>query len=58
MSELKYQLMLNKDMSWVPCYIKSEADKFIADLEESHKKEVAQVCAVAIRMMHRLDVLG
>jgi hypothetical protein len=43
MSELKYQLMLNKDMSWVPCYLKSEADKFIADLEESHKKEVGQL---------------
>ena len=43
MSELKYQLMLNKDMSWVPCYLKSEADKFIADLEESHKKEVEQL---------------
>ena len=43
MIELKYQLMLNKDMSWVPCYLKSEADKFIADLEESHKKEVEQL---------------
>ena len=43
MSELKYQLMLNKDMSWVPCYLKSEADKFIADLEESHKMEVEQL---------------
>ena len=43
MSELNYQLMLNKDMSWVPCYIKSEADKFIADLEESHKMEVEQL---------------
>ena len=43
MSELKYQLMLNKDMSWVPCYLKSEVDKFIADLEESHKMEVEQL---------------
>ena len=43
MSELKYQLMLNKDMSWVPCYLKSEADKFIADLEESYKMEVEQL---------------
>lgn len=33
MSELKYQLMLNKDMSWVPCYLKSEADKVIAELK-------------------------
>ena len=43
MSELKYQLMLNKDMSWVPCYLKFEADKVIADLEESHKMEVGQL---------------
>ena len=43
MSELKYQLMLNKDMSWVPCYLKSEADKFIADLEKSNKMEVEQL---------------
>ena len=25
------------------CYLKSEADKFISDLEESHKKEVGQL---------------
>ena len=31
MNELKHQLMLNKDRSWVPCYLKSEADKVIAD---------------------------
>lgn len=43
MSELKHQLMLNKEMSWVPCYLKSEADKYIADLEESHKMEVEQL---------------
>lgn len=71
MSELKYQLMLNKERSWVPCYLKSEADKaiaekdkeiarlddlahahniellrkenLIAELEESHKKEVEQL---------------
>ena len=34
MSELKYQLMLNKDMSWVPCYLKSEADNVIAEYQE------------------------
>ena len=43
MNKLEHQLMLNKDMSWVPCYLKSEADKVIADLEESHKKEVEQL---------------
>ena len=36
MSELKHQLMLNKDRSWVPCYLKSEADNVIAEL----KKEI------------------
>ena len=43
MSELKYQLMLNKDMSWVPCYLKSEVDKQIKELEENHKNEVEQL---------------
>lgn len=43
MSELKHQLMLNKNMSWVPCYLKSEVDKVIAELEEKHKKEVEQL---------------
>lgn len=39
MSELKYKLMLNKDMSLVPCYLKSEADKYIGEL----KKEIAEL---------------
>ena len=43
MAELKYQLMLNKDMSWVPCYLKSDVDKQIKELEENHKKEVEQL---------------
>lgn len=43
MNEPKHQLMLNKDMSWVPCYLKSEADKVIAELDESHKMEVGQL---------------
>ena len=43
MSELKYQLMLNKDMSWVPCYLKSDVDKQINELDENHKKEVEQL---------------
>lgn len=34
MSELKHQLMLNKDMSWVPCYLKSKADKVIEELKD------------------------
>lgn len=43
MSELKHQLMMNKEHSWVFAYLKSEADKVIADLEESHKMEVGQL---------------
>lgn len=56
MSKLKHQLMLNKDRSWVPCYLKSEADKVIAELKdklrhypmmiallESDKKEIAEL---------------
>ena len=52
-------------------YPKSEADAFIAEQEMAEacaaisagdkdhaKQELAQVCAVAIRMMHRLDVNG
>ena len=34
MSELKHQLMLNKDMSWVPCYLKSDVDKLLLDEAE------------------------
>ena len=32
MTELKPHLMLNREMSWIPCYLKSEADKLIAEL--------------------------
>lgn len=55
MSELKYQLMLNKDMSWVPCYLKSEADKFVADLEESHKKEVGQLLIEIAELKNKIN---
>ena len=57
MSELKYQLMLNKDMSWVPCYLKSEADKVIADLEESHKKEVGQLLIEIVRLKKEIEFM-
>ena len=65
MSELKYQLMLNKDMSWVPCYIKSEADKVIAELKAENErlkatpeqimKEVFDKCLIYPKEMVRLD---
>ena len=50
MSELKHQLMLNKHRSWVPCYLKSEADKVIAELEESHMKEVEQFLIEIVKL--------
>lgn len=37
MSELKHQLMMNKEHSWVFAYLKSEADKVIAELEKKLK---------------------
>lgn len=37
MSELKHKLMLNKERSWVPCYLKSEADQVIKDLESENR---------------------
>ena len=42
-TKLKHELMLNKDMSWVPCYLKSDVDKQIEELKENHKKEVEQL---------------
>ena len=42
MSELKHQLMLNKDRSWVPCYPKSEVDEAIAELEEENESLLQQ----------------
>lgn len=42
-TKLKYELMLNKERSWVPCYLKSDVDKQIKKLEESHKMEVEQL---------------
>lgn len=43
MSELKHQLMLNKEMSWVPCYLKPEVDEVIAEKD----KEIAELKAAA-----------
>ena len=37
MAELKPHLMLNREMSWIPCYLKSEVDKVIAKLNEQVK---------------------
>ena len=44
MSELKHKLMLSKDMSWVPCYLKSEADKVIAHNKYKRCLAMAKLC--------------
>jgi hypothetical protein len=43
MSELKAYWIPTRSGNSCHCYIKSEADKVIADLDESHKKEVGQL---------------
>ena len=43
MSELKAEQWLDYSGEPMPCYPKAEADKVIADLEESHKMEVEQL---------------
>lgn len=37
MAELKTHLMLNREMSWIPCYLKSEADEELAKLNRQVK---------------------
>lgn len=49
-TKLKHELMLNKERFWVPCYLKSEADKVIEDLEESHKMEVEQLLMEIVKL--------
>ena len=43
MSELNTYYIPTRSGNSCLCYLKSEADKVIADLEESHKKEVEQL---------------
>ena len=43
MSELKVYHCNEWHNEYTEFYLKSEADKFITDLEESHKKEVEQL---------------
>lgn len=51
--ELKHQFMLNKEMSWVPCYIKSEADMVIAELKAELKAEENRKDGVGKRWFER-----
>ena len=51
MSELKaYTLFTTSSLSGQRVYLKSEADKVIADLEESHKMEVEQLLMEIVRL--------
>ena len=43
MSELNTYYIPTRSGNSCSCYLKSDADKFISDLEESHKKEVGQL---------------
>ena len=38
MAELKPHLMLNREMSWIPCYLKSEADEVLAELKSDYEE--------------------
>lgn len=48
----EYPGQLSNEMR--PYYLKSEADKFIADLEESHKMEVEQLLMEVVRLKDRV----
>ena len=52
MSELKHQLMMNKEHSWVFAYTKSEADKVIAELKKE-KEYVIENTAKVINAQER-----
>ena len=43
MSELNTYYIPTRSGNSCSCYLKSDADKFISELEESHKKEVEQL---------------
>ena len=43
MSELNTYYIPTRSGNSCLCYLKSDADKFISDLEERHKKEVGQL---------------
>ena len=55
MSELSVRPYLHNDGSGLTWgYDKREADKFIADLEESHKKEVEQLLLTILELKEKL----
>jgi hypothetical protein len=54
MSELKAEQWLDYAGEPRPCYPKSEADKVIAELEESHKMEVEQLLMEIVGLKDKL----
>ena len=56
MSELKHKLMLNKERSWVPCYLKSEADKVIA--HHKYKRCLAMAVYAMYHHYRMLEIYG
>ena len=46
---------MGKDVG-IDFYLKSEADKMIADLEESHKKEVEQLLIEIVKLKKEIEV--
>ncbi len=57
MSELKVYHCNEWHNEYTEFYIKSEADKVIADLEESHKKEVGQLLMEIVGLKARIAEL-
>ena len=55
MSELKVYHCNEWHNEYTEFYIKSEADKVIADLEESHKKEVGQLLMEIVELKETLN---
>ena len=53
-TKLKHELMLNKDMSLVPCYLKSEADKVIAEKDS----EIARLNAIRKVHVEAIESMG
>jgi len=58
MSELKVYHCNEWHNEYTEFYIKSEADKVIADLEEKHKKEVGQLLIEIVELKEKRDTAG
>ena len=56
MSELNTYYIPTRSGNSCPCYLKSEADKVIADLEEDHKKEVEMLSTYCREQTEKLCI--